>query len=78
MPQVKGWNAEACARRLEDLAWMADTGESASGAAERLGMTLSALERWCDRHARDLWRRLSARDPVDHNERSSRTYRRSA
>lgn len=57
--------------RLEDLKWMADTGESATGAAARLGIGYSALEVWLRRHDRALWRRLVARDPRDPSFRSN-------
>ena len=50
----------------EDIAWMAEHGESAIGAARRLGMRADMFERWCRQH-RDLlgdaWARLRARDP---------------
>jgi hypothetical protein len=62
-----GWNKETIRKRLEDLQWMADTGECAEGAAERLGITRNALERWCERHAVEEWHRLARRDPLDHN-----------
>lgn len=41
--------------RLEDLAWMAETGETLEGAAERLDITPKSLERWCRRHAPHLY-----------------------
>lgn len=53
------------ASRLEDLTWMADTGESAVGAAARLGITRDALEKWCHNNDHDeLYARLHRRDPV--------------
>lgn len=36
--------------RLENLTWMHDTGETAERAAARLGISLTALEKWCSRH----------------------------
>lgn len=71
MPYLHGWNQEWVARRLEDLAWMDETGESANGAARRLDTTPDGLERWLYRQGRsDLWRRLYARNPHDENYRS--------
>lgn len=71
-----GWicaNARSCGKaraalpRIEDLRWMAAHGESAQGAAARLGITKAeALRRWCVRHdIEDVWRTLRARDPLD-------------
>lgn len=56
--------------RREDLEWMASTGESAEGAAARMGLSYGALERWAHRHAREVWSVLVARNPRDHNYRS--------
>jgi hypothetical protein len=54
--------------RLEDVAWMAATGESLTGAARRLGVTASGLEKWLDRRGRsDLTHALLAHEPRDHN-----------
>jgi hypothetical protein len=50
--------AETNAARYENLAWMAESGESAEWAAHRLGISVDALERWCQRHAPELWQRL--------------------
>lgn len=69
-PGQPGWNAPFINQRLEDLTWMADTGESATGAAERLGISHDALEIWTRRHAPELWKRLVARDPRDENFRT--------
>lgn len=45
--------------RAEDLAWMAETGETIPGAAHRLGISTDALEKWCDHNGhRDLFRQL--------------------
>lgn len=66
----KSWSAELNRRRAEDLEWMAATGENAVGAAERLGISLAALERWGRRNRPDLWATLSARNPRDPNYRN--------
>lgn len=58
--------------RREDLTWLADTGESLTGAAQRLGMRPGSLETWCRRHAPDLLQRLLAREPIDPNARTGR------
>lgn len=57
--------------RLEDLHWMAATGEHAIGAAHRLGMTYKALEKWARKHAPHAWAVLLARNPRDHNCRTA-------
>lgn len=51
--------------RAENVAWLAATGESATGAARRLGITYKALEKWARRNAPEDWRRLRANDPCD-------------
>jgi hypothetical protein len=54
------------AARREDVLWMAETGESLSGAAKRLGIKVDALERWCDKNdMRDELRKLRSREPAD-------------
>jgi hypothetical protein len=54
--------------RLADLRWLADTGESAEGAARRLQTTTAALEKWCRSHGQaDLWNILTGRNPRDWN-----------
>lgn len=57
--------AEANRRaRAEDLEWMAETGETFTGAAKRLGISNSALERWLRIHPMPgVYRALLARDP---------------
>lgn len=56
------------AARAEDIAWMADNGESSYGAAARLGITRTALDAFCRRHRLATeWRQLIERDPRDHN-----------
>jgi hypothetical protein len=51
---------------IEDLEWMADTGESLQGAAARLQRTAAAIERSLLRNGRsDLVSRLRARDPLN-------------
>ena len=53
--------------RLEDCRWMADTGESLDGAAERLGLTTATLEAFLRRYDRETLARLIAHRPKDHN-----------
>ena len=50
--------AQTNAARLEDLAWLAECGETVEGAAHRLGITVPGLQKWCERHAPELWARL--------------------
>ena len=57
----------AIASRLEDVRWMAETGECLDGAARRLGLTGNALERWLERNDRAALAALLARQPRDHN-----------
>jgi hypothetical protein len=38
------------AARAENVAWMAATGENLTRAAERLGITVCALEKWAQLH----------------------------
>lgn len=40
---------------------MAQTGETADGAAERLGVSYDALEKWAHRHIPDVWAVLVSR-----------------
>lgn len=48
---------------IEDTQWMADAGESLEGAAARLGVTPSTLERYLERHGhRDLAATLRRRN----------------
>lgn len=63
------YNAQRNANRLEDVRWMAETGESLTGAARRLGITRDALEQWCRRFAPDVGRTLRDREPRDPNQR---------
>lgn len=55
--------------RLEDLAWMADTGTGMTAAAQRIGITDRQLDRWLSHReeAADLRARLNANNPRDHN-----------
>lgn len=55
------------AARLEDVRWMAETGECLDGAARRLGLTRNTLEKWLVRNAPDVLPALIARQPRDHN-----------
>ena len=48
--------------RLEDLAWMVETGETIEGAARRLGLSQNALEKWTAENAPGLLRKLRERD----------------
>lgn len=64
--------AEDKAARLEDLTWMAATGEGLHNAAHRLNISTSALEKWLYRHAPALLHRLQEQDYRDHN---AATYR---
>lgn len=57
--------------RLEDVTFMAATGETPDGAARRLGLRLDTLDKWCDRHAPDLWHRLRANAQPPHLRRSA-------
>ena len=50
------------AERLEDLAWMVETGETVEGAAHRLGLSQNALEKFAGANAPDLLRKLRERD----------------
>lgn len=52
--------------RLEDLTFMADTGETPEGAARRLGVRADSLDKWCDRNAPALWDRLQANTRRQH------------
>ncbi len=80
-PSEVGWicaDRKACSNRAratadndaraEDVRWLAQTGESAVGAAARLGIGMSTLEKFCYRHGLgDELRQLAARNPRDHN-----------
>lgn len=47
--------------RAEDLAWLAQTGETLEGAATRLETTVTAIEAWCRKNSRtDLFHALTA------------------
>lgn len=48
--------------RHEDLQFMADTGEGLTGAAQRLGMTRTALEKWLSNNDKALLQRLREHD----------------
>lgn len=53
--------------RLEDLRWMADTGEGLSGASARIGAKVKTVEAFLRRHDPDCLARLIAHEPKDHN-----------
>lgn len=61
--------ARVKAERLEDLCWMADVGgECLDGAAQRLNLTVRAVELFLQRAGeREVLRKLTARNPRDHN-----------
>lgn len=52
------------AHRLEDVTFLAQTGENLDGAAKRLGLTGKTLEMWCRRNAPDLRSVLISRQPI--------------
>lgn len=74
---MSGWNDQLAAKRqealaqwhetrAEDMRFMYDTGESATRAAARLGISLPALEQWCRRHGfREVFRVMRVRDGID-------------
>lgn len=64
MARHKDWSARLNETRGEDLAWMADHGETFTGACERMGISSDALEKWGRRHRPDLLRRLRANETV--------------
>lgn len=53
--------------RLEDVRWMAETGECLDGAARRLGLSVNTLERFLWRNDAACLRLLLSRQPRDHN-----------
>lgn len=57
--------------RLEDCRWMAEHGESLTGAAKRIGITTNALETWLRKHDPDTLRPLLARDVVPMESRAT-------
>lgn len=59
------------ASRLEDVRFMATTGENLTGAARRLHISRQALEKWLDRHDPASSAQLRAREPRDHNTRTA-------
>jgi hypothetical protein len=66
-------NPDIAARRqarLEDVAWLVETGENLTRAAARLGMNRRSLARFLQRHARHQLQPLLAREPRDHNART--------
>lgn len=59
----RGMRREAGRARVEDLQWMADTGESLEGAAVRIGLSRESLAKWMDTNGlRALKNHMSARD----------------
>lgn len=57
------WRPFNPADRLEDCQWMAEHGESLSGAARRLGISRDALDTWLSNHDRDVLRVLRGNEP---------------
>lgn len=54
--------------RIEDVRFMADTGECLDGAARRLGIGPTALAKFLDAHGElDTLTTLTRRNPRDHN-----------
>ena len=51
----RAWKQRNTLARIEDLAFMAETGETREGAAMRLGATLESLDKWARKHAADTW-----------------------
>jgi hypothetical protein len=53
--------------RAEDIRWFVDTGENLTGAARRLGISRSGLEKWAEHHGLhaelDTLRRREPGDP---------------
>jgi hypothetical protein len=53
------------AAREEDVRWMHQHGESAVGAARRLGISSSGFHQWCRRQGLlPLWQAMADRNPV--------------
>jgi hypothetical protein len=67
----QAWHDQRLANRLEDLRWLADTGETRRGAADRLGVGYRSLEKWADRHARVEWQRLKRNEEAGRVRRGS-------
>lgn len=57
---MRPWTDAEIAERREDIEWMVATGETLEGACHRLGLTRAGLDKWCQRHAPELWRGLLA------------------
>jgi hypothetical protein len=50
--------------RAENVRWFAETGESLSGAARRLGISVDGVAKWCELHGmRAELAQLRAREP---------------
>lgn len=54
--------------RLEDLRWMYETGESAEGAAQRLGLNFKSLDKWVRNNHVPFWPEMLERNPRDWND----------
>ncbi len=57
------WKQQITLARIEDLAFMAETGETREGAAMRLGVTLKSLDKWACRHAPETWAEMPVEPP---------------
>lgn len=63
MTEPRTYSTRPLPGRLEDIEWLADTDETLTGAATRLGITTQALTRWLRNHGHDdLLDRLMNRD----------------
>lgn len=73
MRRTIDWSTEINADRLDNLRFLAATGESLEGAAQRLGITVASLDTWCRRHGHtDLYQQLAARGEYGHGARVGR------
>ena len=50
MSSNAAWMRDRIAARVEDIRWLADTGETLTGAAARLGISADAIEKFCGKH----------------------------
>lgn len=59
----RAWKQQITLARIEDLAFMAETGETREGAAMRLGVTLKSLDKWAREHAPETWAEMPVEPP---------------